>query len=93
MNSLTIHTLDKPLATLLKARARERGLTVNQFVKVLLEQALGVKPTPSKNRKHFEQFLGVWSKAEKAEFDRAVADFERVGRKARQAAGAQKRME
>ncbi len=78
MNSFTIHNLDKPLATLLKARARERGLSVNQFVKELLEQALGVKSAPSKNRKHFEQFLGMWSKAERAAFDRATADFERV---------------
>jgi hypothetical protein len=78
MNSFTIHNLDKPLATLLRARAREQGVSVNQFVKALLEQALGVKPAPSKNRQHFEKFLGTWSKAEKAEFDRATADFERI---------------
>lgn len=78
MSSFTIHNLDKPLATLLKARAREQGVSVNLFVKGLLEQALGVKPAPSKNRKHFEKFLGVWTKAEKAEFDRAVSGFERV---------------
>lgn len=78
MHSFTIHNLDKPLATLLKARAREQGVSVNQFVKGLLEQALGVKPAPSKNRKHFERLLGAWSKAEKAEFDRAVSGFEQV---------------
>jgi plasmid stability protein len=78
MSSFTIHNLDKPLATLLKARAREQGVSVNQFVKGLLEQALGVKPPPSKNRKHFEKLLGTWSKAEQAEFDRAVAPFERI---------------
>lgn len=78
MSSFTIHNLDKPLASLLRARAREQGISVNQLVKSLLEQALGVKPPPPKHRKHFEKFLGVWSKAEKAEFDRAVADFERI---------------
>lgn len=78
MNSLTIHNLDPDVATLLKARAREQGRSVNQFVKRLLDQALGVKPAPSKNRKHFEKLLGAWSKAEKAEFDRAVSGFEAV---------------
>ena len=78
MNSFTIHNLEKPLATLLKARAREQGVSVNQFVKALLEQALGVKPAPSKNRAHFEKFLGIWSKSEKATFDRATSDFEKV---------------
>lgn len=75
MSSFTIHNLDEPLATLLKARAREQGVSVNQFVKGLLEQTLGVKPAPAKNRKNFEKLLGIWSKAEKAEFDRAVSDF------------------
>lgn len=51
---------------------------MNQFVKALLEQDLGVKPAPSKNRQHFEKFLGTWSKAEKAEFEKATSDFERV---------------
>jgi plasmid stability protein len=78
MSSFTIHNLDKPIATLLKARARAQGVSVNQFVKGLLEQALGVRPAPSKNRKHFEKLLGVWSRAEKAEFDRAVSGFARV---------------
>ena len=78
MNSFTIHNLDRPLANLLKARAREQGVSVNQLVKALLEQALGVKPAPSKNRQHFAKFLGTWTRAEQAEFDKATSDFERV---------------
>ncbi|MDP3231345.1 MAG: hypothetical protein Q8S33_00760 [Myxococcales bacterium] len=78
MNSFTIHNLDKSVAHLLKARAREQGVSVNQLVKSLIEQALGVKPAPSKNRSHFEKLLGSWTKAEKAEFDKSVSDFERI---------------
>ncbi len=78
MNSFTIRKLDESVAQLPKARAREQGLSVNQLVKRMIEQALGVRPTPSKHRSHFEKLLGSWTKRERAGFDKRVSDFKRV---------------
>jgi len=78
MSSVTIHNLDEPLARLLRARARAEGLSLNQTVKRLLEEALGVKRTPSRHRADFEEFCGIWSKEEADAFDRRVSDFEQI---------------
>jgi plasmid stability protein len=78
MTSITIHDLDDSVAKLIKAKARAEGTSLNQTIKRLLEAALGVRPRPSSNRKHFEKFSGTWSKADFADFERATREFGRV---------------
>jgi len=69
MKSITIHGIDQPLADLIQSKARDEGLSVNKTVKKLLEEALGVKSRPkNSNRDHFEEFYGIWSKADQTEF-------------------------
>ena len=78
MTSITVHGLDDAVAKLIKQRARAEGTSVNQTVKRLLEEALGVKPAPRKHRAELEKFCGMWSKAQAEEFERAVADLGKV---------------
>jgi hypothetical protein len=78
MTSITIHNLDDSLATLLRAKARADGTSLNQAIKRLLEGALGVRPSTTKHRKEFARFYGMWSKAQATEFDKAVADLEKA---------------
>jgi plasmid stability protein len=79
MTSITIHNLDDALAALLRAKARADGTSLNQAIKRLLEGALGARPSTTKHRKEFAKFCGVWSKAQAAEFDKAVvADLEKA---------------
>ncbi len=78
MSSITIHDLDETLATLIRARARAEGISLNKTIKRLIEEALGVKTTRCKHRKDFEKLCGMWSKAQVAELDGAVADLGRV---------------
>ena len=78
MSSLTIHDLDEQVARLIAQRARAEGQSLNRTVKNLLEEALGVRPAAQKHRKHFEKFCVMWTKAQAAEFDRAVKDFDAV---------------
>ncbi|MHB8873880.1 MAG: FitA-like ribbon-helix-helix domain-containing protein [Myxococcaceae bacterium] len=80
MHAITIHGLDEALASLLKARARADGTSVNQVVKRLLEQALGIKVSTGKHRKDFEKFSGTWTKAQAAEFEKGTRQFEKVDR-------------
>ena len=78
MSSITIHDLDETLASLIRAKARAEGKSLNQTIKRLLEEALGIKAARHKHRKDFEKFCGMWSKTQVAEFEKATADLERV---------------
>jgi hypothetical protein len=79
MKSITIHGVDDQLAARLKQVAAEGGASLNQTVKRLLEERLGMKPRPQgHNRKQFEAFLGIWSEENLEEFQRATAELARV---------------
>jgi hypothetical protein len=75
MKSITIHGIDEPLAELIKSRAQSEGLSINKTVKKLLEESLGVKPHASGlHRSDFEEFCGIWSESELAEFEENSSD-------------------
>ncbi|MBI3185816.1 MAG: hypothetical protein HYZ28_27070 [Myxococcales bacterium] len=80
MSSITIHGLDDALASAIRAKARAERTSINRAVKRLLEEVLGVRPSGQKHRKSFERFCGMWSRAQAKEFEKAVADFEKVER-------------
>lgn len=74
MKSITIHGVDKPLAELIRSKAKAEGRSVNRAIKEILESALGVRPRRNDvNRKEFEEFCGAWSKVELSEFEKASA--------------------
>ncbi len=79
MKSITIHGIDDPLAELIKSRAQSEGLSINKTVKKLLEESLGVKPRKKGiNRSDFEEFCGIWSDSELAEFEENTKDLRTV---------------
>ncbi len=81
MKSITIHGLDEAVARLIEARARSQGRSLNQIIKALIEEALGVKPlSAASHARDFEEFLGVWSRSEAAAFEAATGDLRRVER-------------
>lgn len=81
MKSITIHELDDSLEAMIEERARQEGLSLNRTVKKLLRQALGLEPGGNGDRKaDFAEFCGVWSKADRAEFDRKTRDLRKVDR-------------
>ena len=79
MKSITIHNIDEPLAELIKSKARSEGLSVNKTIKKILETSLGVKPRGSDTkRSDFEEFCGVWSETDLAEFEERTKEFRKV---------------
>ena len=71
MKSITIHGIDEPLVKLIKSRAKEEGLSINQTIKNILEASLGVKPRNYlDNIERFEEFCGIWSQKELSEFEK-----------------------
>lgn len=78
MKSITIHKLDDATEARLVARAREEGVSLNQLVKRLLRESLGVNGAAPDHRGDFAGFCGRWSEQEAAEFDQAVASFDEI---------------
>lgn len=79
MKSITIHGLDQPLCSMLKAAAESDGTSLNKTIKRLLEKALGIIPNDNNDKKgEFLEFSGVWSKDDLEEFNKCTEDFERI---------------
>jgi hypothetical protein len=79
MKSITIHGIDDSLAELIKSRTRSEGLSINKTVIKLLEESLGVKPRiKGTNRSDFEEFCGIWSDSELAEFEKNTEDLRNI---------------
>lgn len=76
MKSITIHNLDDTLAKLLRERADQNDTSLNQTIKKLLQQSLGISKQPKKQ--DFSEFSGVWSQEEFDEFEHSIKDFERI---------------
>ena len=75
MKSMTIHGVDQQLADLIKDRAQAEGMSVNKTIKLILESALGIKPSPDrKNIDEFKEFCGIWTDAELKAFEAATTD-------------------
>ena len=73
MKSLTIHGLEPELYERLKEKACQQGLSLNKTIKNLLETSLGIRKSENENhREDFIEFLGVWTEADKKEFDAAL---------------------
>lgn len=79
MKSITLHKIDGPLAELIKSKARSEGLSINKTVKKILEESLGVKPkSGGAFRNDFEEFFGIWSEMELAEYNERAGDFNKI---------------
>ena len=79
MKSLTLHGLDEGLASAIKRRAQNESISMNELVKRLLAEALGLKyPSEPPHREDFAPFCGCWTEEEVEEFAERVAEMDRV---------------
>lgn len=79
MRSVTIHNIYEPLWAILKSKAQLEGQSLNKTIKMLLENATGVKPKVVQERKgEFSEFLGCWSKSDLNNFNKNISDFENI---------------
>ena len=77
MKHLTIRGVSPALARALEKEARGRGKSLNQTVKDLLSQSLGLGPEGERDN-GLGRLAGGWTEEEASELDRATAVFERV---------------
>ena len=77
MKSITIHGVDDDLVQKIVRKSKEHGLSRNKTIKSLLEQSLS-DPSQSDREREFADLFGKWSEDEKARFDIAVLDLDRI---------------
>ena len=77
MKSITIHGIDENLDLKLAEKSREYGLSQNRTIKKLLTQSVSPDSRQAR-RKEFEELLGIWTAAEKSEFDGSVREMDAV---------------
>ena len=79
MKSITIHGLDEKINEKITELAREKGLSLNKTIKLLLNKALGLKEQVYQNRvEDFKQFSGIWSNDDFKAFDKSIKDFGKI---------------
>lgn len=78
MKSITIHKIDDDTERVLVNRARDEGISLNQLIKRLLREALGLSESRDARRADFAGFCGSWNKEDVAEFERATEVFGKI---------------
>ena len=76
MDRLTVNDIPPELARALAKAVRDRGQSMDQTVKALLAQALGLSELGHDNG--LGKFAGTWTEDDLREFERAVGVFEQV---------------
>lgn len=77
MKSITIHGVDDDLVQKIARKSKEHGASRNKTIKSLLEESLS-DPLKTDREHEFSDLFGKWSEDEKARFDTAVRDFDRI---------------
>jgi plasmid stability protein len=81
MGTMTLRGIDERIAGALKERARKEDSSVNTVMLRILKESLGLeKRKRSVLYDDLDHLAGTWSDQEAAEFERATAAFEAVGK-------------
>lgn len=80
MSTITIRALDKKVEKLLRAKAKSTGKSLNQTLKELLANSVGVVENSENDNQHsdFAEFCGVWDQKQYNDFHTAIADLDQV---------------
>ena len=78
MKSITIHGVEKDLDIRISEKSKEYGLSQNKTVKYILQKALCVDPAAASKKEMFMDLFGVWSEAERKDFEGKIQDLETV---------------
>ncbi len=79
MKTISIRGIDAETDRVLKARAQQDNLSVNQWILQALKKATGTGKEPRFKKHHdLDQLAGTWSKEETKEFRKAMRIFEKI---------------
>ena len=76
-HDLTLHQIDDDLYKLMVAEAQSRGWSINTTAKTKLEESYGLGSRKKKYR-DLSWMKGLWMKKDIEEFDRALAETEKI---------------
>jgi hypothetical protein len=81
MKTITIRGIDAELDRVIKSKAQQNNLSVNQWVLQALKKATGTGKDPVFKKHHdLDALAGGWSKEEVKSFQKNIEIFERIDR-------------
>lgn len=79
MKAVTLRNIRPELARVIRRRATQKGISINQAVISLLEESLAIQQKRSVCTHHdLDELAGAWSKKDAAAFDKSLADQRRI---------------
>lgn len=75
--ALTIRGLDGELLSAMRKAASDRGISMNRLVLDTLSESL-LRPASHRRYDDLAALAGLWTEADAAEFDAAIAGFEMI---------------
>jgi hypothetical protein len=79
MKTISIRGIDAETDRVIKARAQQDNLSVNQWILQALKKAAGTGKEPRfKKYNDLDHLAGTWSKEEAKEFQRNIRIFEKI---------------
>jgi len=79
MKAITLRNIPPEILKAIRAKAREKRISMNRAVLELLQERLG---TPGSSRRRvytdLDEFFGTWTQAEGDEFNKALEDQRRI---------------
>jgi len=82
MKSISIHGLDDVLDEKIKEKALRQGTSLNKTIKRLLEEAIGLKPKDTEERRQeYADLFGLWSAKDLKDFNESIRDFDQIDEK------------
>jgi len=71
--------MEDRLDAVIREKAREKGLSLNKTIKLLLKDSLGLNSYGTDNcREEFEDLFGVWSEKDEKDFNKKVKDLNEI---------------
>jgi hypothetical protein len=79
MHQISIRSVDKETAALLKRAAKQQGISLNRHVLQVLRQSVGRDPQkPGTAHDDLDHLAGTWTRKQGSSFERATAAFSEV---------------
>lgn len=79
MAVMTIRGLEDSVVQTLKEKAKQEGTSVNSVLVEIIKEQLGLKKKPRTVIHHdLDKLAGTWGKKDYLEFQKNVADFEKI---------------
>ena len=78
MRAITLRNIPPAIQKAIRAKARQKKISVNRAVIEMLEERVGVSQQKRVVHHDLDRFIGSWTSREAQEFDKTLADMRKI---------------